>query len=257
MICSILQGRERVTAGARTLLAAAGLTIATMLPVPALAQHVFTDQEIAMLPEYCTTHPNLKATGHSTNPAAAERWRNVIGDHPYQSLHQYCWAQALTVRAKFFAKTRQERNGTFSMSIGDFDYVINHVRGRYFILLPEIYFKKGENLLEIGRIGEAITSFQQAMQSKPDYWPPYAAMSDYYKKAGELDKAREWLAKALAIDPQHKALLRRQAELGGAKVKPSSTEKAAGAKPKAAAPKQAPGEQAPPEASAELPQPAK
>src|SRR5688572_22535068 len=99
---------------ARGAVAAAALALLLLLPAVSRAQHAFTDQEIAMLPEYCTTHPYIKATGHSTNPAAAERWKNVIGEHPYQALHHYCWAQALTVRAKFFAKTKQERQGSLS-----------------------------------------------------------------------------------------------------------------------------------------------
>jgi tetratricopeptide (TPR) repeat protein len=242
---------------ARRALVAAGLAAALALSCPARAQHKFTDQEIAMLPEYCITHPYIQLKGGSSNPAASERWKTVIGPHPYAALHHYCWAQALTIRAKFFARTKQERYGALSMSIGDFDYVLNHVGGRYFILLPEILHKKGENLMELGQIGEAVSSFQQAMIAKPDYWPPYAAMSDHYKKTGDLEKAREWLAKALAIDPQHKALLLRQAELGGAKVKPSAAEAPAGAKPKAGTPKEAPKEQAPPSLSAEPPQPEK
>ena len=73
-------------------------------------------------------------------------------------------------------------------------------------MLPEIHTKKGENLMRLGRTALAIAELERAIQLKPDYWPPYAYISDYYKKKGDTAKAREWLGKALAFAPDAKGL---------------------------------------------------
>ena len=99
-----------------------------------------------------------------------------------------------------------------SDSIGEFDYVITRAP-EDFILLPEILTKKGENLVRLGKGPVGVTQFERAMELKPDYWPPYAYMSDYFKDAGDPKKAREILEKGLSNAPDAKALQRRLAEL--------------------------------------------
>jgi hypothetical protein len=56
---------------------------------------------------------------------------------------------------------------------------------------------KGESLIGLGQPSLAMVELQRAITLKPDYWPPYVAISDYYKDAGEFGKAREWLEKGL------------------------------------------------------------
>ena len=85
-----------------------------------------------------------------------------------------------------------------------------------FVLLPEILTKKGENLLRLGKSQGAV-ELGRAIELKKDYWPPYAAMSDYYKGVGDVRKAREWLEKGLAAAPGTRALTRRLEELESAK----------------------------------------
>jgi len=68
-------------------------------------------------------------------------------------------------------------------------------------MLPEIYTKRGENLLRLRELGEGMMSLQHAIDLKPDYWPPYAALGDYFKEAGNYAKAAEWLQKGLAASP--------------------------------------------------------
>ena len=52
-------------------------------------------------------------------------------------------------------------------------------------------------------------SLQHAIDLKPDYWPPYAALGDYFKEAGNYAKAAEWLQKGLAASPNAKPLKER------------------------------------------------
>ena len=64
-----------------------------------------------------------------------------------------------------------------------------------------------------------ILELQRGIDLKPDYWPPYAYLSDYYKKIGDVVSAREWLEKGLSVTPDAKGLKSRLAELDGAKDK--------------------------------------
>ena len=86
-----------------------------------------------------------------------------------------------------------------------------------FVLLPEILMKKGENLIRLGQGANGNLQLLRAIELKPDYWPPYAAMSDYYKKTGDLKNAREVLEKGLSASPEAKALKERLANLDAVK----------------------------------------
>jgi tetratricopeptide (TPR) repeat protein len=97
-------------------------------------------------------------------------------------------------------------------SIDEFNFVIRSAPPD-FVMLPEIHTKKGENLMRLGRTAPALAELERAIQLKPDYWPPYAAISDFHKKNGDAAKAREWLEKALAFAPDAKGLQNRMAEL--------------------------------------------
>jgi tetratricopeptide (TPR) repeat protein len=133
-------------------------------------------------------------------------------------MHHYCQGLIETNRATFSVRTRQERMHLLASAISNFDYVIQRASAD-FIMLPEIRTKKGENLILLGRGPLATAEFLLAIELKPDYWPPYARMSDFYKKTGDLAKAREWLEKGLSAAPNAKALQQRLAELGAAKGK--------------------------------------
>jgi tetratricopeptide (TPR) repeat protein len=120
----------------------------------------------------------------------------------------------LTNRALLLARDPATRKSYLAGSIGDLDYMIRNV-SKNFVMLPEIHTKKGENLLHLGRATEALSEFQAAIDLKPDYWPPYVAMIDYYKSVGNLKKAREITEKGLEFSPDSKALKQRLAQLGG------------------------------------------
>ncbi len=135
-----------------------------------------------------------------------------------EHIHHYCRGLAHTAHALFTAKTPQERTWALGYSIGEFDYMLHNAGlGKEFKLMPEVLKNKGENLIRLGKFTEALPVLLRAIEMKPDYWPPYVVLSDYYKDSGDLAKAREWLDKALAIAPESKTLRARQAALGGGK----------------------------------------
>jgi tetratricopeptide (TPR) repeat protein len=172
----------------------------------------YDPREVALLPRYCI-HTQLfrdRVPGGG-NAKEIERWYSLMGPS-YHHMHHYCWGLMKTNRSLLFARTRQYRVFYLEDAIREFDYVIRNATPD-FVMLPEIFTKKGENLIRLGRGPLALLELQRAVEMKPDYWPPYAAMSDYFKGIGDLVQAREWLEKGLSASPNTKALSQRLAEL--------------------------------------------
>jgi tetratricopeptide (TPR) repeat protein len=169
---------------------------------------------LALLPPYCkyTTYYNQEVPG-GNDVTQIERWRGVMGPQNFVHLHHYCFGLENTNRALYFSSSKQDRDRELRASLNEFDYVINRVAAD-FALLPEILTRRGENLLRLGNAPRALLDLNRAIELKPDHWPPYAALSDYYKGLGELDSAREWAEKGLSAAPGARPLQRRLAELG-------------------------------------------
>ena len=173
----------------------------------------YDPREVAMLPSFCIYTQLFRArVPGGDDPNQIARWHSVFGDM-FQHLHHYCWGLMKTNRGVVLARDRSVKDFYLRNSLEEFDYVI--VRSPpTFILLPEILSKRGENLVRLGKGPVALLDFERAIELKPDYWPPYAHMSDYYKGTKEMAKARETLEKGLSFSPEAPALRRRLAELG-------------------------------------------
>jgi hypothetical protein len=172
----------------------------------------FDPREVAMLPRYCIyTQLFRDNVPGGRNPDEIKRWTAMMGP-TFNHVHHYCWGLMKTNRALLLVRTQRFRDYYLDDAIREFDYVINRAASD-FKLLPEIITKKGENLLRLGRTRAALVELERVVALKPDYWPPYAAMSDHYKDAGDLAKARHWLEAGLAHAPEVNALKRRLAEI--------------------------------------------
>ncbi len=199
---------------------AAGIPAHGQGGVPGYPESVqaYDPREVALLPRYCIyTQLFRERVPGGGNQDEIDRWYSDMGPS-FHAMHHYCWGLMKTNRAILFARTRQNRMFYLDDSIGEFNYVIRNATPN-FVMLPEIFTKKGENLIRLGRGPLGILALQRAIELKPDYWPPYAAMSDYYKETGDLARAREWLEKGLSVTPDVKALKVRMAEIDGAKDK--------------------------------------
>lgn len=168
-------------------------------------------REVAMLPAYCkyTALFSAKVPG-GNNVAEMNRWREELGD-TFRALHHYCWGLMKTNRAHYLARTKQLKTFYLNSSVNEFDYVLQRAPAD-FVLLPEILTKKGENMLELGN-RNGIAELERAIQIKPDYWPPYAALADFYERVKDRADAVDILEKGLAAAPGTKALQRRLTEL--------------------------------------------
>ncbi len=189
-----------------------GLTLVLLGPVRVGAEDPrYKDREIALLPKYCQSRMGL----NNYSPEDTQRWVGVMGP-TYDHIHHYCRGQLMTNRANLAARDQQQKLFFLEQSIVEYDYVIN-LAPQTFVLLPEILTKKGESLIRLGKGPQAAVQLERAIQLKQDYWPPYAAMGDYYRDVGDRKKAREWLEKGLAAAPGTRALTRRLEELESAK----------------------------------------
>jgi tetratricopeptide (TPR) repeat protein len=192
----------------------------TAIPGYPASIEAYDVREIAMLPDYCRyTQLFRDSVPGGADQSKAQRWRALMGD-TFNHLHHYCWGMMKTNRAMILARTREGRIYYLNSANGEFDYVIQRAP-RDFVLLPEIVTKKGENLIHLGRGQVALLVLEEATKIKPDYWPPYARMSDYLKDQGDIARAREVLEKGLAAAPDAQALKRRLAELDQRKDAPA------------------------------------
>jgi tetratricopeptide (TPR) repeat protein len=193
-------------------------SLATGQAIPGYPESIleFDPREVSRLPPYCihTAHFRENVPG-GMDREKSQPWITTLGD-VFQTLHHYCWALMYLHRAKVLAQDERTRRWNYSQAIHDIDYVLNYINahGRHdFVLLPEILTRKGEALVGLGRGPRALVEFERAIQLKPDYWPPYAHVSDYYKGIGEMSKAREALESGLTHSPQANGLQRRLREL--------------------------------------------
>ena len=209
--------RVSVTGPFRMIPVAAGLALALLAPTLVEAQDLEPSLTY-MLPVYCryTQYFRDRMPG-GNNRAEIDRWTELMGD-TFNHMHHYCLGLMASNRAAFLSNTPEDRKHNLGVSIKEFDYVIDRAPAN-FSMLPEILTKKGESLIQLDRPGEGIVELEQAIRIKADYSPAYAAMSDYYKGAGQLAKAHEWLQKGLSEAPNSPALMRRLAALDGRKDK--------------------------------------
>jgi tetratricopeptide (TPR) repeat protein len=172
-------------------------------------------REVAMLPHYCKyTQVFRDRVPGGNNPVEIERWYSIMGQISFHTMHHYCWGLMKTNRALILVRNQQDRQFYLMDSITEFDFVIQRASPD-FLMLPEIFTKKGENLLRLGRPAQGIAELQRAIELKPDYWPPYATISDHFKQVKDFASARQWLEKGLAAAPDAAALRQRLSDLSG------------------------------------------
>ena len=216
----VKQRVRTILAAALAALAASGHCAAQDIPGYPASIFALDPREVAMLPNFCkyTQHFREKLSGGS-NDVEIERWVSVLGP-AFQHLHHYCYGLMKVNRAVLLAREARVRQSYLTDAVREFDYVIDRSPDD-FALLPEILTKKGENLLRLKRAPLAILELERAADLRPDYWPPFALMSDYYKDLGDIGRAREFIQRGLKGSPMAPALSRRLQELP-ADAKPSA-----------------------------------
>lgn len=173
-----------------------------------------TEAELALLPRFCPDTIGFKYGDAYTNTSPnAPKWVGMMGKG-FWSMHHYCWALINLGRAQKPSMPPSTRQATREYAIEDMRYVIENST-EDFIMLPEIYTKIGEVLLDLKRPSEAREAFVKARSIKPDYWPPYFHWGEYLLRNGQKADARVVVEEGLSYTPQNKSLRNLLTELGG------------------------------------------
>jgi tetratricopeptide (TPR) repeat protein len=184
------------------------------VPIPGYPNNVeaYDPREVAGLPDYCKyTQSFRERVPGGNNQAAIDRYYAIMGPS-FHNMHHYCWGLMKTRRGLLLAKGEQARMFYLRSAIDEYDYVLRGAPAD-FVMLPEIYVRKGQNLVALGQGPLAVIEFEQASTLKPDYWPAYAYQSDYYKSTGNFAAARESLEIGLLKAPGSKELEARLRDL--------------------------------------------
>ena len=170
-----------------------------------------SDAEMRLLPRYCPDTQGFKY-GYKESPNS-RHWEGMMGA-TFWHLHHYCWSLIQMNRSNRAGISRNKQLSLQEAALGGYLYVINNAPDD-FILLPEIYTRKGEVELLLTKISNADQSFAKARQLKPDYWPAYSHWADYLITSGKRSDALAIVRSGLAHSPGAKVLLEQYRLLGG------------------------------------------
>ncbi len=203
---------RRVANGVRAILA----IVAVMISMSAVAQkpdHV-TAAEMGLIPAYCKDANSFGygGTADSMSPNAP-KWVAMMGPG-FWAVHHYCWAQIKLMRIQGPSVSQTIKQGTREAVLGDLLYSIENSPPD-FVLLPEIYTKRGQVHLDLKRPAAADASFAKARSLKPDYWPAYVHWAAYLQSIGRKASAKELAEEGLAYAPDSKSLRKLLSDLGG------------------------------------------
>jgi tetratricopeptide (TPR) repeat protein len=168
-----------------------------------------SDAELTLLPPYCAT--KLK---HLPD---YDSWRQALGPS-FDDVHHYCGA-LIHLNRYYKSNNPQDRKFFIKNMFTNMDYMFTHVKPSQprDVLLPEMHFSMGRMLIVAGKPAQATNEFLKAIELKPDYVEPYAALADQYAEHGKKREALNTLEQGLSHAPESRSLLRRYRELGGKK----------------------------------------
>ena len=180
------------------------------------AQVRYTERDLALLPSWCRHTQLIRDAVPGGNLAEYQRLMTVTKGM-FQHMHHYCFGLIAQNDAILRARDPQRRTSLLTTSINEFDYVLRNTTPD-FIMLPEILTKRADSLIRLGRGPEAEADLQRAVGAKPNYWPAWLALADYYhERVGDTAKAAYTLEQGIAAAPEAAALKDRLAELKGGK----------------------------------------
>lgn len=165
--------------------------------------------ELSLLPPYCG--PRAQRWGNDLDHPEVQRWRSVFGSD-YFHMHHYCQGMLLLLRGDRQPLDSREATGEYEAALNNLEYMESRASSG-FVLMPELYLKKGRVLLRLRRDHKALQAFRRAIELKRDYVPAYAALSDFYLDRGKPEPARKVLQEGLEVVPDASILQRRLAEL--------------------------------------------
>jgi len=167
-----------------------------------------TAAELRSLPRYCQDRFRY---GASRKHPVIARWYAVFGND-FVHIHHYCAGVNFLNRARGSFGDPKRRAFNYQRAAANLGYIIDRV-SRRFPLLPAAYHHRGQALEGLGKPAEAVRDYLAAIEAKPDYPPPYAALAELHRRAGRRGEARAVLEKGLKANPRSRLLRRALARL--------------------------------------------
>jgi tetratricopeptide (TPR) repeat protein len=179
-----------------------------------------TPAELTLLPPYCphTAIISKRYGGKQSrtkHDAATKPFVDMYGTD-FWHLHHYCFGLTRALRAERLA-SREKREKGLELSIGEYEYVMKHVRPNS-IMLPELHMQKGISLIKLKRGAMAVLELKKAIQLNPRFVRAYLELSNYYADSGKKELALQTLEEGLGVSPEATSLKQRYADLGGTKT---------------------------------------
>ena len=167
----------------------------------------FTPGELSRLPEYCQFQMGMP--GRDT--ARGAYYVSTLGK-ALDDIHHYCRGMRDIMFARTFALPPVHKRALWDRAAGEVKYMIS-TNPDTLVIMPEIHFRYGEIMLEVGRVEDARLAFEKSRALKPDYWPAYTLWADFLTRTKQTDQARAIIAEGLKQAPESVELQRRQAQL--------------------------------------------
>lgn len=152
-----------------------------------------SESEMRMLPKFCKTgFSRYKMEGRN-------------------QLNHLCPGLNALNHAKTTFSNNTVKRYAVERAVDHFNYTLGHTESTFFHSF--IFLKRGEAYELSGDRIKALSDYQQALTLKPKNITVHIALIDAYIKLGDLDRAREFVKRGLAIKPTSKSLLRRKAKI--------------------------------------------
>lgn len=162
------------------------------------------DYELPLLPSYCTCRlrgddPRWRRKCYKWTDkfkAHGARGRDVV------HIHHYCSGLLMLSRLN---RGVGERSALLKKAEDQFRYMITHSSPN-FILMPEIHLNMGITQKHMGKDGQAIKHFLQAIKLKKNYVPAYIQIIEFHKEHHDYRKAISVAKTGLKYSPNSKLL---------------------------------------------------
>ena len=195
----------------QTLAAACGI----LLSAPASAIFPFTDEEWALLPDYCHHQSNVSIHHRATR---SPRWEAYFRED-FPSIHHWCAVYMWMGRAYKAGPASTSGRFYLGRAEDDLGYFLDRAR-KDSPILAEVYTKRGEIYLLQKRFDRAEDSFKRAREIDPARPQAYFLWAHYLYSSGKIADARAVAEDGLAHAPESKSLQGLVADIKAGKPTP-------------------------------------
>jgi tetratricopeptide (TPR) repeat protein len=135
-----------------------------------------------------TTIPPFCRINHPDPRYKNTDWKKKFGED-FIYINHYCGKKAIWPLC--YQYPEKEKNACLTFLLEGTTYAFEHTSNPNYPLLPFLYTEHGTILKEIGRYGEAIQSFNTAIQKNKKYIRAYVMLADTYILTKQYDEAEK------------------------------------------------------------------